>query len=106
MADPDVWIRAAIKPDDEKYYYKYDRDLGRDLFCEEKSPRNVLFYGQNNYFETPHTNIRSSIPHRTLFSSSDLGPYHIYSMILVLRFFLILPSFGREMVFILTHVGV
>ena len=25
-----------------------------------------FFYGQNNYFETPRTNIRSSIPLRTI----------------------------------------
>ena len=37
-----------------------------------QAPRNLLFYGQKNYFETPRTNIRSSIPPRTVFSSSDL----------------------------------
>ena len=36
------------------------------------APRNVLFYRQKKYFETPRTNIRSSIPPRTVFSSSDL----------------------------------
>ena len=46
------------------------------------------FYGQTNYFETPRTNIRSSIPPRMSFFIGPIlrskiglakGPYHIYS---------------------------
>ena len=43
----------------------YDRSLER-LLVKNRS-QNVLFYGQNNYFETPRTNIRSSIPPCTFF---------------------------------------
>ena len=42
------------------------------FFFSSQAPRNVLFNGQKNYFETPHTNIRNSIPPRTFFPSSDL----------------------------------
>ena len=34
---------------------------------------NCTFLRTKNYFETPPTNIRSSIPPRTVFSSSDLS---------------------------------
>ena len=50
----------------------------------------TYFYGQKHYFETPRTNIRNSIPPCTLFSSSDLGPHHIYSISLTIVMILIL----------------
>ena len=67
------------KPISSVYYYVYlYSSLQNNFFVRQKvvsssqAPRQLLFDGQKNYFETPRTNIRSSIPPHTVFSSSEL----------------------------------
>ena len=60
---------------EEVYYYVYlcMRSL-KIMFLSVKQ-----YLRTKIYFEATSTNIRSSIPPRTFFSSTDLDPYHIYS---------------------------
>ena len=66
------------KPYEEVYYYVYLYEEFQNNFfvrkkvrSEELATRNVLFYGQKNYFEATSTNIRSSITTRTVFDEES-----------------------------------
>ena len=67
------------KPISSVYYYVYLYSLlQNNMFVRQKvvsssqAPRQLLFDGHKYYFETPRTNIRSTIPPRTIFPSSKL----------------------------------
>ena len=47
------------------------RKKSKKVRIEELATRNILFYGQKNYSETPYTNIRSSIMTRTVFDEES-----------------------------------
>ena len=71
-------VPTREKPYEEVYYYVYlYEELQNNCFVrkkvldEELATRKELFYRQNNYFEATSTNIRSSIPTRSVFDEES-----------------------------------
>ena len=71
-------VATRKKTYEEVYYYvSLYEEFQNNFFVrkkvrfEELATRNVLFYGQKNYFEATSTKIRSSITTRTFFDEES-----------------------------------